>query len=303
MELNKVEISKIQWTTIISHHDSNVNSIQFLSDGRLASCSDDKTIKIFNIKNHYHCDITITGHTDWVRCFCQIENGNLISCSRDLMMKIWNITQFSFQCECTITKVHENAICKIIPLPNYRIASCSGDKLIKIWKSIPPYNLIKILKGHFNSVNSILFLKEKDLLISGSCDLTLRFWNISTYQCITIITNVFCLTPKCLIQIDNNKIAVGGQKTLALINLDAFAIEEMFIHEEVIFFLSLLQLRDGNILCGCDNGILYIYDREHHRMLPDKIEDYAEDIAELLRVNDHQFFGCTRTYEIKLWEY
>ena len=45
------------------------------------------------------------------------------------------------------------------------------------------------------------------------------------------------------------------------------------------------------------------YDREHHCMLPDKIEDYAEDIAELLRVNDHQFFGCTRTYEIKLWEY
>ena len=40
----------------------------------------------------------------------------------------------------TINNAHDEAICKVIPLNNNRIASCSFDKKIKIWKSNPPYS-------------------------------------------------------------------------------------------------------------------------------------------------------------------
>ena len=58
-----VDINNINNMKTINEHSDYVNSLLLLSDGRLASCSDDKTIKIYNINNNYHCDITLEGHT------------------------------------------------------------------------------------------------------------------------------------------------------------------------------------------------------------------------------------------------
>ena len=60
----------------------------------------------------------------------------------------------------------------MIALPNSRIASFSGDEKIKIWKDDKPYIdiLIKVLKLHKDWVTSMIYVREKDLLISGSCD-------------------------------------------------------------------------------------------------------------------------------------
>ena len=40
----------------ISEHSDTVNSLLLLKDKRVASCSFDKTIRIFNPSNDYHCD-------------------------------------------------------------------------------------------------------------------------------------------------------------------------------------------------------------------------------------------------------
>ena len=60
----------------------------------------------------------------------------------------------------------------MIALPNSRIASFSGDEKIKIWKDDKPYIdiPIKVLKVHKDWVTSMIYVREKDLLISGSCD-------------------------------------------------------------------------------------------------------------------------------------
>ena len=73
---------------ILNEHTKGINSLLLLSDGRLASCSNDKTIKIFNINNDYYCDIIIRGHTKEVCYISELDNNRLISCSRDKSIKI-----------------------------------------------------------------------------------------------------------------------------------------------------------------------------------------------------------------------
>ena len=94
---------------------------------------------------------------------------------------------------------------KVITLPNNRIASSSYET-IKIWKSNPPYSdtPIKVLEGHSNFVKSLLYMKERDILISGSWDETLRLWNMSTYQCDKVIKGVRCYCHNSLYQIDKD---------------------------------------------------------------------------------------------------
>ena len=116
-----------------------------------------------------------------------------------------------YQCDYTIHLAHNNYIWKIIALPNGRFASCSDDGTIKIWNSNHPYELLRTLTGHSSGVTSILKLKKKDVLISSSYyDYILRFWNATTYQIITILEGVKCYKSNSLIEIDNNRIAVGG---------------------------------------------------------------------------------------------
>ena len=73
----------------INPHTDYINSVVLLKDGRIASCSDDSTIKIFNPLKNYKCEITLKGHNEGVNSICIIDSGQLVSCSRDGIYKIW----------------------------------------------------------------------------------------------------------------------------------------------------------------------------------------------------------------------
>ena len=68
-----------------------------------------------------------------------------------------------------------------------------------------------MLKGHSRGVNSLLYMKERDVMISRSYDVTLRIWNMSTYQCDKVIEGVDCCCfNNSLYQIDKDRVIVGG---------------------------------------------------------------------------------------------
>ena len=190
--------------TIIAH-TSDVFSLLLLNDERIGSCSDDRTIRIFNTSNDYHCDQVMKRQNSLISSICELEDGTIVSCSKDKSIMIGDHT---------IKKAHNGFIWKVITLPNNRIASCSYDRTIKIWKSNLPYSdiPIKVLEGHSSWVTSLLYIKERDIMISGSLDKTFRLWNMSTYlyQCITVIEGVDCRWNNSIYQIEHDKVIVGG---------------------------------------------------------------------------------------------
>ena len=211
---NIENITKIK---TIKEHSKYVNALLLISDGRLASCSEDSTIKIYN-RDNYNCDITITEHTDYVIYISHFEYNKIISCCADRTINIWSISQSSYQCDYTIKRAHYEWIYKVIPLTNYEIASCSADNTIRIWNSRCPVR-VALLKGHKNIVKSIIKLKNQNILVSVSKDTTLRKWNLLSYQCVTIIQNVKCSSSNGLLEIDNNKIIVGGKYKVTIVNI------------------------------------------------------------------------------------
>jgi WD40 repeat protein len=65
-----------------------VFGITVLPDGNLATASEDKSIKIWNMKNN-ECLKTLNGHTDLVFGTVILDNGLLVSASRDKTIRIW----------------------------------------------------------------------------------------------------------------------------------------------------------------------------------------------------------------------
>ena len=158
-----INLNAFKNTKIIKNHTKGVNSLLLLKDNRIASCSSDKTIRILNPSKNFTCDEILERHRDNVISLCQLDDGTIISASKDRSIKIGNSS---------ISSAHEYSIYKVITLPNNRIASCSLDNAIKIWKSDPPYSPtpLIVLNEHGYGVRSLLYIKQKDILVSGAGD-------------------------------------------------------------------------------------------------------------------------------------
>ena len=59
-------------------HDDWIHSMANLDKGRLASASDDKTVKIWNLQTGL-LEYTLRGHSDFVRNILYLGNGFLAS--------------------------------------------------------------------------------------------------------------------------------------------------------------------------------------------------------------------------------
>lgn len=133
--------------------------------------------------------MTLEGHLFSISSLCQLEDENIVSSSYQ-EIKIWKIKKNSYECVFTIKEAHREMVSIIICLPNNRIASIGySDSLIKIWKSDPTYNENPLyeLQGELIGICSIIYLSERNILVSASTYGTIRLWDVSTYQCITII--------------------------------------------------------------------------------------------------------------------
>ena len=222
------EQKKIIIENIKSIKEESPSSLLLLRDKRIA-CTSEHSIKIYDPSKDYLCAQILKRHNGAIQSICQLNDGTIVSCSVDKSIQIGEYF--------TIQNAHNKWISKIITLPKNRIASCSADKTIKIWKSDSPYCNIPIstLIGHRSWVQSIIYIKDRDILISGSLDNSIGFWNISTYDNIKMIDAIKCGSTNSFYQIDSNRIILGDYNTFCIINIDKYEIENQVIEKEEQF--------------------------------------------------------------------
>ena len=111
------------------------------------------------------------------------DGNSLISGGRDAMLKLWDLQEPQIINVKSIP-AHWFTINSIAFHPQHLwFATASRDKSIKIWDP-SSLELLKVLEmqrdnGHVNSVNRLLWLPYKDVLISASDDRSMILWDIS----------------------------------------------------------------------------------------------------------------------------
>ena len=297
-----VSKDKIKVIKTICEHSGSVTFLLNLKDGRIASGACDSLIKIYDPKNDYKCDMTLEGHLLSISSLCQLEDENIASSSYQ-EIKIWKINNNSYECVFTIKEAHKEMVSIIICLPNNRIASIGyDDSLIKIWKSDPTYNEnpLQELQGERIGISSIIYLSDRNILVSASTYGTIRLWDVSTYQCITII-NRRCSGD--MYQIDRDRIIIGGFKCFALFNISNFKIENIIKDEKLLNVRGFLKLRDDNtILCGCSIGRYCIYNikTQQYEIIG---SEHKQDINYIIKIDDSTFVTCSYDHTIKISKY
>ena len=75
--------------TLSEHTDTVRFIIELKCGGIIASASDDKSIKIWDLSSPKASIITLIEHTDCVRSLVELKCGKIASASYDKSIKIW----------------------------------------------------------------------------------------------------------------------------------------------------------------------------------------------------------------------
>lgn len=292
---------KITLLKEIKIHKNAVISICFTKDGRLASASKDKTIKVFNLET-YECEITIKDHLEPITYISQISDGNIASSTFGFTINIWKIEKKNYTLVTSLTE-HEGTIWMIKQLSNNRLGSCSNDETIKIWTSSSPYHCIKTITGHICSVFCIIELRNRRHIVScsGYNDETIRFWNNTTYQCEKIIEE----GALNLQETSNLKlIATNVKKEILVINLVTFQLETKILNDES-YICSYFELNDRAFLFGCgveNYGSINVFDINICKIVSRNPYIHKGIIHCILKLKDLVFISASEDCYIKFWQ-
>jgi WD40 repeat protein len=206
-------------TLTLSGHLSEVNSLGFNPPGTtLASGSDDKTVKIWNLNNRQEIR-TLKGHKGIVYSVAISPDGQtVVSGSRDNTIKIWNLNTGK---EIHTLKGHNSYVNSVaISRDGQTLVSGSYDNTIKVW-NLNTGQEIRTLKGHSSAVLSVAISPDGEKTASASADRTIKAWNLNTGKQIRTLkehtgdVNALAISPN-----GELLVSVSDDKTVKVWNLN-----------------------------------------------------------------------------------
>ncbi|MBD2201204.1 protein kinase [Calothrix sp. FACHB-1219] len=150
---------------------------------------------------------SLSGHGNLVRSVAFSKNSPiLISSSNDKTIRIWNLQTGKQQMMLNDTGMW---IVAAIAADGQTIVSGSNDNTIKIWH-LNVNRPQRVLRGHFDLINSLVISPNGQLLVTGSRDKTIRIWQLQTGNLLQTLSGHSGLVYAAAISPDGKLIASGG---------------------------------------------------------------------------------------------
>ena len=202
---------------ILNDHTDFVNCLTIMNDGRLVSCSDDKSIIIYN-KETYKPDLIIKEHNNTVWCIIQLSSGILASCSWDKSIKLFNIKGNKYEVFQTLND-HTSLVYKIIELKNKTLVSCSFDHSIIFYVK----DNIKYTKDYRISTNgscdNIIQTKDNEICYYERNNETICFYDLLERKVKASISNIYTCN---MIMITKDLLLITGWNKISIINVNDY---------------------------------------------------------------------------------
>ena len=143
--MGQTNLMKKNFKTIKEHTDY-ICHISELNDGRLISCSNDCTVKIYK-RDTFDLQLTIKEHSDIVRYFTQLSNGKIATCSDDCTINIIRLRdEDNYDLEQKL-KEHNGRVRQLIELKENVLISVSRDNTMRKWEITKKENKFECTKN------------------------------------------------------------------------------------------------------------------------------------------------------------
>jgi WD40 repeat protein len=258
-------ISDQSLMTIRGHTDKVFGMVISPDGKRIASCSEDKTIKIWDTATGAEV-MTLRGHTDKVFGMAISPDGKRIaSCSEDITIKVWDAVTGA---ELMTLRGHSSWIWSVAFSPDgKRLVSGSSDKTIKVW-DLSTGNELMTIRGHERMIGSVSFSPDGRRIVSGSKDWTLeeepwnqtiKVWDAATGAELMTLPGHYDFVNSIDISPDGKRI-ISGSRDIKV--WDAATGEEiMTLRGHKLVVAEVAFSPDGKrIVSGSNDGTIKVWD-------------------------------------------
>jgi WD40 repeat protein len=280
----------------IQAHSESVRFIKFLGNKFLASSSQDRLIKIWDMSTG-EVSLTLKGHEDTVSCLELYNENTLLSGSWDSSIKIWDFTTGELL---NTLKGHIGSVICFLLMDNDDLLSGSSDFTIKVWSNILDASTKPklTLSGH-TSLIRCLRLNFDGRLISGSNDKLIKLWNLETGVCEKTLYG-HSGSVNCLEVIPDEKILSGStDATIKLWDLDTGTCIRTI--NEITTVLSLRLITNDYLISGTSSKNIRIWDLNKATVVKELVGHAAYVIGFDL-LPDGCLVSCSGDKTIKIWE-
>mgnify|MGYP002778189262 FL=1 len=171
----------------VLEHVNTVWSLAFSPDSQiLASCGNDRTIKLWDLKTGELIRTIPDAHAGAIWSVAIDPGGDkLISGSSDRTIKVWNLNTGVLL---RTLAGHTETVRALAISPNgYTIVSGGADNLVRVW-NLNTGQLLSTLQGHTSRIIAIAMSPDGNIVASGGNDNTIRLWNLQTGDLLHTLT-------------------------------------------------------------------------------------------------------------------
>jgi WD40 repeat protein len=165
---------------VLRGHTNKVWSAAQLPDGRVATGSEDETIRLVDVSRP--SDQVAEDHHGGVWALTVLEDGRLASGGKDGVVRIWRAVSNGLSLEREFVG-HESDVECVLELDKETIVSGGHDGTVRVWNIAHPRQQPVVLR-HDGIVWGLACLPD-GRIISASADRTARVWNRSSEQELT----------------------------------------------------------------------------------------------------------------------
>ncbi|KAH8548718.1 WD40-repeat-containing domain protein [Umbelopsis sp. PMI_123] len=179
---------RLELVAKLEGHNDRVWQVSWSPNGNmLASCSGDKTVRIWANTSHsdtskWECiDVLDGAHKRTIRSVAWAPNGReLATASFDSTTGVWEYEERDKEWECVATlEGHENETKSVAWSSNGSLlATCSRDKSVWIWEveADNDFECLSVLQEHSQDVKMVAWHPHEEVLASASYDDTIKIW-------------------------------------------------------------------------------------------------------------------------------
>ena len=271
----------------------SINSIFILNNGDIAAFHNYLMINIDN--SNY-----LISYDDNVNSICQLEN-NMVIVSTKKSIFIYDIIPSlnedinSVELLFTIEPVNDS-FDKVISLSQNKIAVSSLSNTIYIYSINSSSILLAKLKGHTNTIESMIYLSNKKHIISAEQNIII-LWSLISFQSVMHF-DIKDNSIRALYQIDDNRVIIGGFSMISVIDITNGRLCTKIYNNYLNSVNCLIKTKHKMILCGCNEGKFCILNTDNYKYYIIPSKHYISDIIFLGRLNSNTIISCNQDGEI-----
>ena len=170
-------------TTFTHHDDQEVGTVAWSMDGEYLASGAGNTVYLWRQDAPSEPLQRFSGHTDKVmRVRFSPDGRYLASCGRDALIHLWRLDRADYPR--TVLSGHRDWVNDVLFTPDSRtLVSAADDRLLMRWDVVTGKRLGKPLLGHSDWIWTVALYHDEgtgiDVLVSGSEDTSIQFWNAS----------------------------------------------------------------------------------------------------------------------------